>query len=385
MIRITECAKSIQPTQIRQITSLAKPSSLHLGIGQPDLQFPKSVQDAVVNFSQQGFAPYVPNAGTGEARSAIANYLGSTHTADEILITSGVQEAMALAIFATVQIGDELLVPDPGFPAYPNLVRATGAVPIAYKLTREWQLDIEDIVSKFTTRTRAIILNSPGNPTGVTLSADSIRELEAICFERNIVIISDEIYSKFVYGNAPFLSLKSFLHRGHIVLDGLSKTHAMMGFRLGWICAEPEFIKSITPLHQHWVTSASSIAQHAAIAALADSDSSIFETMEKRFQRTSTLVRDFYSENQIDAKPVADSAFYFMLALSNDNEIIDDLSFAKQLLLECDVVTIPGSGFGAAGQGYLRIAYTAPVDILEEAFSRLNVFYRSFRQNEKKV
>lgn len=353
-----------------------------MGIGQPDLQFPQSVQDAIVDFSKRGFAPYVPNAGTIEARSAIAKYLGGQRAANEILITSGVQEAMALAIFSLVDSGDQLLVPDPGFPAYPNLVRATGALPVTYRLTPEWQLDLDEIVSKFTNKTRAIIINSPGNPTGVALTPDSIRELEAICFERNIVIISDEIYGKFVYGKTPFLSLKTFLDRGHIVLDGLSKTHAMMGFRLGWICAEPRFIKSITPLHQHWVTSASSIAQYAAIGALSTNDTFIFDTMEKRFHFATDLVRDFYVKNNLDRKPMADSAFYFMLALSNDTENIDDLHFAKQLLLESDVVTIPGSGFGAAGKGYLRIAYTAPVDILEEAFSRLNVFYKDFRATD---
>ncbi len=382
MIRISECAKSIHPTQIREITSLAKASSLHLGIGQPDLQFPQSVKDALIDFSKRGVAPYIPNAGTDEARSAVAKYLGEEHSANEVLITSGVQEAMALAIFAVVETGDELLVPDPGFPAYPNLVRASGAVPITYRLTSSWQLDIDDIVSKFTSRTRAIIINSPGNPTGVTLTPESIRELEAICFERNIVIISDEIYSKFIYGKTPFLSLKHFINRGHIVLDGLSKSHAMMGLRLGWICAEPKFISAITPLHQHWVTSASSIAQHAAIGALQCRDPLILETMESRFYLCEELVCDFYVNQQIDMTVVADSAFYFMVALSNpDDEKVDDIRFAKRLLVESDVVTIPGSGFGAAGKGYLRIAYTAPVDILEEAFARLNDFYISFRTN----
>ncbi len=378
---LTTCARSILPTQIREITSLAKPSSLHLGIGQPDLGFPESVQKALVDFSKIGSSPYVPNAGTQECRASIAAKMECQFV--EILVSSGVQEALAVVIFATVEEGDELLVPDPGFPAYPNLVRATGATPIPYKLDKEWQLDLDEIVSKFSENTRAIIVNSPGNPTGVTLRSEDLKTLEELCFERQIRVIADEIYSRFIYKKQAFFSFKNYIDRGHLVVDGLSKTYAMMGFRLGWICADAAFIQSVTPLHQHLVTSASSISQSAAIAALASQDSNIIETMAKRYAFTRDLVSAFYRNHNIHQRVVADSAFYFMLALGNEDEDrIDDLKFAKALLLEADVVTIPGSGFGPNGDGYLRIAYTAPEDILEEAFSRLDRFYTSFVRNE---
>lgn len=380
MIRLSARVQAILPTQIRKLASLAKPTSLHLGIGQPNLPFPDSVRDALIEFANTKYAPYTPNAGLVSARSAIAKFSDSKRRTSEVLITTGVQEALALCILAIAEKGDEVLVPNPGFPAYPNLVRAAEAHPVGYNLDEKWQLDLEDIIAKVSKNTRAIIINSPGNPTGTMLSRQSLVELEKVCSQRKITIISDEIYSKFVYGKAPFYSMGEFVDRGHIVVNGLSKIGAMMGFRIGWVEANASFIRSIIPLHQHLVTSASSVSQYAAIAAVESiHENSIPQQMWQRFDRAMELATHFVKKQDIRTPIVADSAFYIMLPLSNIADVrFDDFAFARQFLEKEDVVTIPGSGFGTQGEGYLRIAYTASISDLEKAFLRLNAFYPSF-------
>ena len=374
MISVTELASAIEPTLIRQITDRAGPSSLHLGLGQPDLPMSKPVRDAIAAFAADGAAPYSPNLGTAACRRAVAAHEGAA--AEEVMVTCGVQEALAVAIFGLVERGGEVLVPDPGFPAYANLVRAAGAEPVPYRLGAGWRLDPDAVVEAAGPKTTAMVLNTPSNPTGAVHAADDLEEVLGWCAEHDVTWISDEIYEDFTY-DGPHVSARDFpasCDQG-VKLSGLSKSHAMMGLRLGWLIGPAETIERLKPLHQHLVTCAPTVSQRAAIAALGShgeivaSARTVFRERRDRMMALAGAIPGISF-----AEPAG--AFYLLLDVSQYADAEGgSLPLSQAILSEVDVVTIPGRGFGEAGEGHLRLAYTVGVNILEEAMERLTRFF----------
>lgn len=376
LTRTSQRARAIHPSLIREIRALARPGSLDLGLGQSDLLVCEPARRAIAERAERGHAPYGPNLGDAPMREAVAERYGID--ASEVMITCGVQEALAVALFGLVDAGDEVLVPDPGFPAYPNLVRAAGAAPVPYALdaSRGWALDLDELERAITPRTRAIVLNSPGNPTGTVLSAGEVDALVDVLAAHDIAWISDEIYEDYVYSGEHASPASHAEHgvRG-VRLSGLSKSHHMMGWRLGWLTGPAELVESLKPLHQHMVTSASTIIQAGGAAALAHHDEVVASTMEV-FRARRRLAHELGALIPGITFAESQGAFYlFLNAAAHMERFGDSLSLCRAILDDVDVITVPGSGFGPAGEGHVRVAYTVDDDTLREAFGRLRAFF----------
>lgn len=362
----SQFATRIEPTLIRTVSERARSTSLHLGLGQPDLPLAPWAIDAL---SQVSMAPYTANRGRADLVAALAE----RSPGDGIIVTAGTQEALALASLGLIQPGTDVLVPDPGFPAYPNLVRAVGANPVPYTLGARFALDPERVASAWTGSTSAIVLNSPSNPTGGVASAMATEAVVRLCEAKGAFWISDEIYQDFVWEGVHH-SPRDFGTDG-VVVTGLSKSHAAMGLRIGWLAGPPEVVDRLVPLHQHLLTCAAGPSQAAAVAMMAHHDEQV-ASIRAIFAVRREVTRDRLAHAGLP-EPVLDGAFYAFVDVREHlraNESSLDLALA--VLDDVDVVTIPGVGFGPGGEGYLRLAYTVEETILTEALNRVGEFFQ---------
>ncbi|MFP4597780.1 MAG: pyridoxal phosphate-dependent aminotransferase [Persicimonas sp.] len=376
-------AGAIEPTLIRAFRDNARPSSLDLGIGQPDLAVAEPVRRALIGAVEQGRAPYSHNLGLWPTRQAIGERYGLT--GEQVMVTCGVQEALAVAVLGLVEPGDEVLVPEPGFPAYPNLVRMAGATPVVYELDADadFRLVPERVEAALSDRTSAIILNSPSNPTGACHAARDLAAVVELLAERGICYISDEIYEDYVYGDAhaSVLDFDEGL-AGGVKLGGLSKSHHMMGWRIGWLIGEAGLVEALKPLHQHLVTCAPTPAQQAARVAL-ERHEELFEPTRAVFESRRELACRLASKLPDVSFVAPQGAFYLFLDVRAYTESgpgrrsTTSLELAERLLDTHDVVVIPGEGFGAAGEGFLRVAYTVDEPVLREGFARIRQFFEN--------
>ncbi|MFU8803387.1 MAG: pyridoxal phosphate-dependent aminotransferase [Bradymonadaceae bacterium] len=378
-MKISPCAAAIEPTLIRALRERAGPESIDLGLGQPDLPVSEAVRDAMMRELQgPTYAPYSANAGLWETREAVARHEGALP--EEVLVTCGVQQGLAVALLGLVEAGDEVLVPDPGFPAYPNLVRAAGGTPVPYGLRpgeQGWTLDPAAIAAAISEKTKLIILNSPSNPTGGIHGKAELSEVLEALAERDIAWLSDEIYEDYVYDGAVHVSPRDFVdHLGRgIKLSGLSKSHHMMGWRLGWMVGPADLIRELTPLHQHLVTCAPTLVQRAAIAALGDHYPTRTRTLAIFNERRNLAIAGCHGLDGVSfANPCG--AFYLFAdvrGMLGPNQFVTELAY--NILREVDVITIPGAGFGPGGEGFLRIAYTVESKKVVEGLERVRHYF----------
>ena len=367
-------ARSIQPSMIRGLRDRANPTSLDLGLGQTDLPVaPEAVQAIVDGLGEDPRAPYCPNLGTAHAREAVAQRYGCDPS--RVMITCGVQEALAVALLGLISAGDEVLIPEPAFPAYPNLVRMAQGVPVSVPLDSQdhWRLHADAVERAITPRTRAILLNSPSNPTGAVMSRADLEAVLQVCARHDVAWISDDIYEDYVYDDQLHHSPADFPeHRDRgLRLSGMSKSHHMMGWRLGWMTGPPEVIEGLKPLHQHLVTSASTLSQRGACAALAHHARvvghavEVFEGRRAIAQEAAALIPD------VRFWPGQGAFYLFLDARAYMPAMGSSMALALHILEDVDVITIPGEGFGLGGQGHLRLAYTASQEVLSRAMDRL--------------
>jgi len=376
MSSIAERARAIEATQIREFRTEAGPESLDLGIGQPDLEVPAPVREAAVEAIESGRAPYTDNLGSPELREAVGRHCSVPP--ERTMITCGVQEGLAVAILGLVEPGDEVLVPDPGFPAYPNLVRAAGGTPVPYPLDRErdFALDPDAVLSACTPGTEAIVLNSPSNPTGRVHRPDRIVETLERLRNRDVHWISDEIYEDYLFGDAEHCSPLELdgVGRG-VKLGALSKSMHVMGWRIGWMIAPKRWIRNWKPLHQHLVTCAPAPLQRAAVVALDQFDRLVRPTVETFDRRRECVLGRARNLPGVEPIPPEGALYLFLDVRRYTGRSGSSLELAERLLDRRDVVAIPGSGFGDEGEGFLRVAYTVDRSQLCEAFDRMNAFF----------
>jgi aspartate/methionine/tyrosine aminotransferase len=316
-IRPAERACGLDKTLLRQIADLADENCLNLGLGELTFPTPKAVVESVAREIGRWPLGYTSNAGLPELRALIAARSGPGIDPDRVCVTSGSEEALFLALAVLVDPGDEVLVPDPGFAAYPKIVRLWGGVPVPYSLSRDdgFELRPEVIEAVLTPKTKAVILNSPNNPTGAVYAPDEIRRLAEILNERGIVPISDEVYREIAYGEISPASILTWAPSG-IRVDSLSKSHAMTGWRLGWCVVPPDFIKPVIGVHQLAVTCASAISQRAALIALGgEADEEKKRNLEELRRRRELALRCLQRDL---ALPVIDpaGAFYILVETS---------------------------------------------------------------------
>lgn len=369
-IRPARRVAGLERTLIRQIFDSAPADAINLGLGQPDLPTPDVAALHGVAAISAGRTSYTSTAGDPELREALAQrYRPFARDPDNVLVTVGSQEAMYVACLGLLDSGDEVLYPDPGYPAYPVVAGLVGARPVAYPLRpgRRFRLDPEDVVARLTEHTRAVILCAPSNPTGASIQQRELEQLTRVLEQRGVPWISDEIYSGFSY-DEPFVSPADVAPDGGLVISGLSKDLSMTGWRVGWIVGPREILTRLIAIHQYLVTCASSISQRAALAAFTPTGIAIRKQYLEIFRaRRDLMAQELGRLAGVEFTP-PDGAFYFYVDVSRYG---DSVQLARRLLERAKVVTVPGEAFGNNGKGYLRISFAASNDAIREGLQRI--------------
>lgn len=369
----------IRPSGIRRLFDLAQgiPDVISLGLGEPDFVSPPHVLDAAKQAMDDGKTHYTPNAGIPELREGLVkkakqDYGLSYDARSEVLVTAGGTEAIFLALTALINPGDEVLVPDPGFVCYEPNVLLAGGVPVSMPLLEEndFRLNADVVMPLITDKSRVMITNSPNNPTGSVLSYDDIAGLAKLAVERDLIVISDEVYEKILYDNVKHFCLATFpgMRDRTVVVNSFSKTYAMTGFRVGYALGPKELIASMLKCHQYVTACANAPAQYAAVAALEGSQ--VFtENMVREFDRRRCLLHSRLNEIEGVRCILPKGAFY---AFANVKQFgLSSEKFADYLFDKGKVVTVAGSSFGEHGEGYLRLSYATAYNKVKEALDRI--------------
>ena len=377
---LAPAAKAMRPSGIRKFFDLAAdmPHCISLGVGEPDFKTPWSVRDAGIRSLELGRTKYTANSGLKELRGEICNYLQrrfDLHYKEEnILVTVGGSEAIDLTIRAVVQPGDEVIIPEPCFVCYEPITQLTGGVPvhIATRAEDQFRLTADQLRAAITPRTKLLIFPYPNNPTGAVMSAAEMEEIAAVLRETNVLVLSDEIYSELTYGLDRHVSIASLpgMAERTIVGNGVSKSYAMTGWRLGYAAGPAPLVKVMTKIHQSCIMSAPTTSQYAAITALRQCDDQI-EMMRDEYNRRRRYVVKALNEMGLTCFEPR-GAFYVFPSIQISG--LTSSEFCEQLLRDKEVAIIPGSAFGASGEGYARISYAYSVDHLQTAMKRIREF-----------
>ena len=377
---LAPAAKAMRPSGIRKFFDLAAdmPHCISLGVGEPDFKTPWSVRDAGIRSLELGRTKYTANPGLKELRGEICNYLQrrfDLHYKEEnILVTVGGSEAIDLTIRAVVQPGDEVIIPEPCFVCYEPITQLTGGVPvhIATRAEDQFRLTADQLRAAITPRTKLLIFPYPNNPTGAVMSAAEMEEIAAVLRETNVLVLSDEIYSELTYGLDRHVSIASLpgMAERTIVVNGFSKSYAMTGWRLGYAAGPAPLVKVMTKIHQSCIMSAPTTSQYAAITALRQCDDQIEMMRDEYNRRRRYVVKALNDMGLTCFEPRG--AFYVFPSIQISG--LTSSEFCEQLLREKEVAIIPGSAFGASGEGYARISYAYSVDHLQTAMKRIREF-----------
>jgi aspartate aminotransferase len=350
---------------------------VHLEIGEPDFATPDNITEAAVSAMHAGYTHYTPAGGIMEAREAVARFvsrrLGVEAEPTEVVLTPGSKNVLLFVLLACVEPGEEVIYPDPGYPIYSSLVNFIGARPVPVRLREErgFRMDLDELASLVTPRTRLLILNSPQNPTGGVLTADDVAFIARLAIEHDLLVVSDEIYSQIVYGHehVSVLSQPDMKPRT-ILMDGMSKAYAMCGWRLGYGVAPRELASRMESLMINSSSCAAAFAQMAVIEAFEspESDAAV-RRMVAQFQARRDLVVAGLNAMPGVRCQVPQGAFYVFPNVEGTG--LDARELADGLLEEAGVALLPGSAFGPAGEGFLRLAYTQSEADLRVALERM--------------
>jgi len=379
---VSERISSVPPSGIRRFFDIAATMEdvISLGIGEPDFTTPEPILRAGIEALERGETHYTSNSGLMELRRAIAEHLdrlyGQTYNpASEILITVGVSEALYLACAATLDPGDEVIIPEPCFVSYAPEVIFAGGVPVMVPTSaeNEWQVTAEAIEAAVTERTKALLLGYPSNPTGAVMSRERLNEIAAVVKRHNLLVISDELYDRLVYDtrHVCFPSLPGMYSRT-ILLMGFSKAYAMTGWRIGWAAGPAEIMEMMRRVHQYTIMCAPTVAQYAALVALKEGEPFV-EEMRREYDRRRRLIVSGLNEIGLTCVEPK-GAFYAFPSIAVTG--MDENTFAEKLLQEEHVAVIPGSAFGPSGKGYVRCSYATAYEKIEEALERMRRFVR---------
>jgi len=361
--------QGIEKSVIRQVFDRAQPGSINLGLGEPDLWTPDIIRQAAIATITDEQNGYTSHAGLPELRRLIAaQYPYLEQNIDRVIVTAGSQEALYLALMVLVDDGDEVLLPNPGFVAYPTIVKMAGGTTRFYRLPREndFAFDREEFRRALTPQTKVVVCISPSNPTGRTLSRDDLIAIADAVRDHGAYLISDEIYRELYYTPQRPESASSFFDRT-IVIGGLSKSMSMTGWRLGWLAGDEAVVRASLVLHGYVTTCASTVSQKASLVAWNNEA----EAARAGFRETFRARRDHLLK-LIDAElglraVTPDGAFYTMLDVS---EFGPSMKVAEALLA-ARVITVPGAAFGSEGEGFLRVSFCADYDTLAEGVERI--------------
>lgn len=381
---LSQAVASMRPSGIRRFFDIVATMEdvVSLGIGEPDFVTPTHIVERGIASLTAGKTGYTANAGLLALREAIADYEARLygvryHAHDEILVTVGVSEGMWLALKAILDPGDEVLVPEPCFVANAAAVEMAGGVPIHIDTFVEdgFQVTGALLEAHITPRTKAIFINYPNNPTGAVLTRERMLEIAAVAEKHDLLVISDEIYERLVYGVTPtgFASLPGMRERT-IILSGMSKSFAMTGWRIGYICAPVDIMEGISKLHQYLIMSAPTIGQYAALEALTHGEDDV-AAMRGEYDRRRRLIVDGFNELGLTCFEPR-GAFYAFPSVAVTG--MSDEEFCERLLHEERVAMVPGGAFGRSGVGFARASYATSYEKIEQALERLSRFMQRY-------
>ena len=377
---LSNTVKEIKPSGIRKFFDVVSEmkDAISLGVGEPDFDTPWHIREEGIYSLEKGRTFYTSNAGLKELRVESCNYLQRRlgleyHFNDEIIVTVGGSEAIDLAIRAMIDPGDEVLVPQPSFVSYiPCVQLAYGKpVPIELKEENNFKLTKDEILEKITDKTKLLVLPFPNNPTGATLDRKDLEEIAEVCIDKDIFVLSDEIYSELTY-NGEHVSIACIpgMRERTVLINGFSKAYAMTGWRLGYAAAPAVIMKQMIKIHQFAIMSAPTTSQYAAIEAMKNGDEDVKRMCESYNQRRRFVLHRFKEMGLDCFEPFG--AFYAFPSIKKFGMTSDE--FATRLLKEEKVAVVPGIAFGDCGEGFLRISYAYSLEDLKEALGRLEKF-----------
>ncbi|MFS0776335.1 pyridoxal phosphate-dependent aminotransferase [Neobacillus sp. 3P2-tot-E-2] len=395
-VKLANRVLSLTPSTTLAITAKAKELKdqgvdvIGLGAGEPDYNTPQHILDAATRSMNEGHTKYTPSAGLPALKKAIIEKFerdqGLSYKLNEIIVGNGAKHVLYTLFQVLLNEGDEVIIPTPYWVSYPEQVKLAGGVPVYVDglESQDFKITPEQLGSVISERTRAIIINSPSNPTGVIYTAQELQELGKLCLEKNILIVSDEIYEKLIYGEHKHVSIAQLspeLKEQTIVINGVSKSHSMTGWRIGYAAGNREIIEAMTNLASHSTSNPTTTAQYASIAAYNGPQEPV-EEMRQAFEHRLEVIY-----NQLVTIPgftcvKPQGAFYLYPNVKEAAEITgypDVDAFVEALLVEAKVAVIPGSGFGTPDN--IRLSYATSLDLLEKAVARIKDFVESKRQD----
>jgi aminotransferase len=377
----------LPPSGIRKFFDLLSSMEdvISLGIGEPDFVTPWHIREAGTYSLDKGYTMYTSNSGMPELRQELANYLErryglSYHPEHEILITTGSSEGLDLAMRAIINPGDEVIIPDPCYVAYPANIILAGGVPVPVPINEENSFVVRatDVEARITKQTKAILLGYPANPTGAVMSTAEANTIVQLAAKHNLVVVSDEIYARLIYGmdHICFPSLRNAKERT-ILVSGFSKSHAMTGWRIGYVAADRRFVEALTKIHQYTMLSAPTMAQMAAIEALRNGEAEVEKMVQEYNRRRRLMVKRLNDIGLSCFEPKG--AFYAFPSIRATGMSSEE--FAEKLLREEKVAVVPGTAFGACGEGFVRCCYATSLPNIEEALRRIGRFVSKSTSN----
>ncbi len=377
---ISKKVHRLSPSGIRKFFDLlaSMEGVISLGVGEPDYATPWHISEAAIQSLEKGYTMYTSNSGMPELRQEISRHLKETYNVEydplgELLVTVGVSEALDLTMRAILNPGDEVIMPDPHYVAYDSCVILAGGEPIMIPTSQESNFEVSaaDIEARITGKTKAILIGYPANPTGAVMSRDKLLAIAEVARRHRLMVVSDEIYARLVYGveHTCFASLPD-VKGNTVLLGGFSKAYAMTGWRVGYAAAPREIIAAMTKIHQYTIMSAPTMAQVAAIEALKSGEPSVLEMVEDYNRRRLLIVRGLNDIGLPCFEPRG--AFYAFPSIAGTGLTSEE--FSEELLVEEKVAVVPGSAFGQCGEGYVRCCYATSLADIEEALTRMRRF-----------
>ena len=366
MVKTASRLDSIELSQIRKMFEVADKNAINLGIGEPDFDIPENVKTAIKDALDDGFTHYTSNKGLLELREEISKKLKNDNKiaidTESIMVTVGASEALYICAQGLFEKGDEILIPDPGFLSYKACVdlAESKSIPVELKIENDYKMKVDDIQEKINSKTKALIMNSPANPTGSVMDKKDIKSIADLATDHDFMIISDEIYEKIIYGKKHYSPAQ--FSDNTIIINGFSKTYAMTGLRIAYLAGQNDMVEELLKVHQYNTACANSISQIGACEALSGPQKYV-KTIVKEFERRKDLVAKRLKDIDLKCSKL-EGAFYAFPQMENVNEYV-------QKAIDVGVITVPGYGFGETCDNNLRISYANSYEKLEEAMNRL--------------
>lgn len=379
---LSDKIQTIKPSGIRKFFDIVNTmeGAISLGVGEPDFETPYFIRDEGVYSLEKGRTFYTSNSGLMDLRMEIDRYIKrkykvSYNPAKEIIVTVGGSEGIDIALRAMLNPGDEVLLPQPSYVSYEPCTILASGVPVIIDLKEEngFKLTAEQILEKITDKTKILILPFPNNPTGSILSYKELEEIAKVCIEKDLFVLSDEIYCELTYAgdHASIIQVPGMKERT-ILINGFSKSYAMTGWRLGYACGPEKIIEQMTKIHQFCIMCAPTTSQYAAVIALRDGDEAVAKMRDPYNQRRRYVLSRLNDMGLTCFEP--EGAFYVFPSIKRFG--IRSEEFATRLLMEEKVAVVPGTAFGDSGEGYLRISYAYSINQLKEALGRIENFVK---------